>query len=82
MVDRNCSLARTSRSSESGRQRGYARVVSRIVGRSQGHLFGVALLDPTANLWDIAFPAVADLEKAVLRACSDVLPAPGWRYLT
>ena len=45
-----------------------ARVVSRIVGRSQGHLFGVALLNPAANLWDIAFPAVADLEKAVLRA--------------
>jgi hypothetical protein len=45
-----------------------ARVVGRIFGRSEGRLFGLALLDPAANLWDISFPAALDLEKAVLRA--------------
>lgn len=45
-----------------------ARVVGRSVRRSETHVFGVALLDPAANLWDIAFPASPDLEKAVLRA--------------
>jgi hypothetical protein len=45
-----------------------ARVVGRIVGRSEAHVFGVALLDPVPNLWDIAFPDAPDLEKAVLRA--------------
>lgn len=45
-----------------------ARVVGRIVAGSEGHVFGVALLDPAVNLWDIAFPAAPDLEKAVLRA--------------
>jgi hypothetical protein len=47
-----------------------ARVVGRITGRSGsgGHLFGLALLDPAANLWEIAFPTSADWEKAVLRA--------------
>ena len=45
-----------------------ARVVGRVVGRAEAHVFGVALLDPAANLWDIAFPAAPDLEKAVLRA--------------
>lgn len=45
-----------------------ARVVGRSVRRSEAHVFGVALLDAAVNLWDIAFPAVPDLEKAVLRA--------------
>jgi hypothetical protein len=45
-----------------------ARVVGRIAGGSEAHVFGVALLDPMPNLWDIAFPAAPDLEKAVLRA--------------
>ncbi|PYU66515.1 MAG: hypothetical protein DMG49_21980 [Acidobacteria bacterium] len=45
-----------------------ARVVGRIERRSEGPVFGVALLDPVVNLWDIVFPAVLDLEKAVLRA--------------
>jgi hypothetical protein len=45
-----------------------ARVVGRIAGRSEAHVFGVALLDAAPNLWDIAFPAAPDLEKAVLRA--------------
>lgn len=45
-----------------------ARVVGRIAGRTEAHVFGVALLDATPNLWDIAFPATPDLDKAVLRA--------------
>ncbi|HKV61220.1 MAG TPA: PilZ domain-containing protein [Candidatus Acidoferrum sp.] len=45
-----------------------ARVVGRIVGRSDAHVFGVALVGPAPNLWDIAFPDAPDLEKAVLRA--------------
>src|SRR5437016_2101219 len=44
-----------------------ARVVRSVVGRSDGHMFGVALLGPSVNLWDITFPAIAELEKAVLR---------------
>lgn len=45
-----------------------ARVVGRVTGRSGGHLFGVTLLDTATNLWDVVFPAVAEVEKAVLRA--------------
>jgi hypothetical protein len=45
-----------------------ARVVSRLAGWSEARVFGVALVDPAANLWDIAFPAAPDPEKAVLRA--------------
>ena len=45
-----------------------ARVVARIAGGSGAHVFGVALLDPVPNLWDIAFPTAPDPEKAVLRA--------------
>jgi hypothetical protein len=45
-----------------------ARVVGRLAGWSEARVFGVALLDPAANLWDIAFPAEPDPEKAVLRA--------------
>jgi len=45
-----------------------ARVVGHVTGRSGGHLFGLTLLDSATNLWDVAFPAMADVEKAVLRA--------------
>ena len=45
-----------------------ARVVGRIPGGSGGNLFGLVLLDPEVNLWDISFPSLADAEKAVLRA--------------
>jgi len=45
-----------------------ARVVGRVTSRSGSHLFGLSLLDPTINLWDIAFPDVTEMEKAVLRA--------------
>jgi hypothetical protein len=45
-----------------------ARVVDRLAGWSEARVFGVALLDTAPNLWDIAFPAATDPEKAVLRA--------------
>lgn len=45
-----------------------ARVVGRVTGRSGGHLFGLTMLDPATNLWDVVFPAAAEVEKAVLRA--------------
>ena len=45
-----------------------ARVVGRIPGGSGGNLFGLVLLDPEVNLWDISFPSLADAETAVLRA--------------
>src|SRR6266478_3552375 len=44
------------------------RVVGRIAEWSEARVFGVALLDPSPNLWDIAFPAAPDMEKAELRA--------------
>jgi hypothetical protein len=44
-----------------------ARVVHSTGGRSEGHTFGVALVGPPVSLWDITFPAVDDLERAVLR---------------
>ena len=45
-----------------------ARIVCRIAGRFGGNLFGLVLLDPELDLWDIAFPSVVDAGKAVLRA--------------
>src|SRR5437764_12791778 len=47
--------------------------VARVVGNYREHgsnsrIFGIALEDSKVNLWDIVFPAGADLEKAVLRA--------------
>jgi hypothetical protein len=46
---------------------GMARVVSHKASQSEGHLFGIAFTDERANLWDIVFPNVAELEKPVLR---------------
>ena len=46
-----------------------ARVVGRVARGSEGHSFGLTILDPAvANPWGIVFPAVTDLDKAVLRA--------------
>jgi len=46
---------------------------ARVVGKykdhaSNSHVFGIALTENNVNLWDIVFPAAANLEKAVLRA--------------
>jgi hypothetical protein len=45
-----------------------ARVVGRLAGWSEARVFGVALHDRAANLWDIVFPTALDAEKVVLRA--------------
>jgi hypothetical protein len=45
-----------------------ARVVGRLAGWSEARVFGVALHDRAANLWDIVFPTAPDAEKVVLRA--------------
>jgi PilZ domain-containing protein len=46
-----------------------ARVVGRVARGSEGHLFGLMILDSAiASPWGIVFPAVADMDNAVLRA--------------
>ena len=47
--------------------------MARVVGNykdqaSNSRVFGIALTDNQANLWDIVFPTTADLDNAVLRA--------------
>ena len=44
-----------------------ARVVGQIIRGTEGLLYGIALVDPNVNLWDISFPAVCEGDKAVLR---------------
>src|ERR1700757_240640 len=46
-----------------------ARIVGRVARGSEGHLFGLMILDPAiTSPWGIVFPAVADMHDAVLRA--------------
>jgi len=45
-----------------------ARVVGQIIRGKAGLQYGIALVGPNVNLWDISFPAVRDADKAVLRA--------------
>ena len=46
-----------------------ARVVGRVARGSEGQVFGLSIIDPAAaNPWGIVFPAVADMDNAVLRA--------------
>lgn len=46
-----------------------ARVVGRVAAGSEGHVFGVTMLDPAlVNPLGVGFPSVADMHKAVLRA--------------
>jgi hypothetical protein len=45
-----------------------ARVVGQIVRETAGLLYGITLVEPTVDLWDISFPAVCEADKAVLRA--------------
>ena len=44
-----------------------ARVVGQIIRRTEGILYGIALVDPSVNLWGISFPAICEVDKAVLR---------------
>ncbi len=43
-------------------------VVGQIDGQSDEYVYGVMLLNPSVNLWDIEFPPLAESEKAVARA--------------
>src|SRR5258708_431260 len=46
-----------------------AQVVGRVEGGSEDCVFGLTVLDPDAvNPWNVVFPAVADMDKPVLRA--------------
>lgn len=49
------------------RQEGRARVVGYLGSQAGGYAYGVAILDPEANLWGIEFPSVADSEQAFAR---------------
>ncbi len=42
-------------------------VVGQINGQSDEYVYGVMLLNPSLNLWDIEFPSLAESEKAVAR---------------
>jgi len=43
------------------------RVVGQIGGQSDEYVYGIMLLNPSVNLWDIEFPPLAESEKAVAR---------------
>jgi hypothetical protein len=51
-----------------GLKEAMAQVVGQIIRQAHGLLFGIVLVDPDVNLWDISFPAVSEADKAVLRA--------------
>jgi hypothetical protein len=44
-----------------------ARVVGQMGKTPEGYLYGVELLDPEVNLWDIEFPPLSESEKAAAR---------------
>lgn len=48
-------------------QEGRVRVVGEIGEQSDGYAYGVAILDPSTDLWGIKFPPVAESEDAVAR---------------
>lgn len=70
MVDRDLSVGQTIKVRRVGANK---EAVARVVGYYQDHasnsrVFGIALTESKANLWDIVFPTTADLDNAVLRA--------------
>ena len=50
-----------------GEKKAEARIVRQIGAQSDAYVYGVMLLDPSVNLWDIEFPSLAESEKAVAR---------------
>jgi len=42
-------------------------VLGQIGGQSDVHVYGIALLEPSANLWGIQFPPLAESEKGLVR---------------
>lgn len=70
MVDRDLRVGQTIKVRRVGVNKEAA---ARVVGYYQDHasnsrVFGIALTESKANLWDIVFPTIADLDQAVLRA--------------
>jgi len=70
MVDRDLSVGQTIKVRRVGINK---EAVARVVGYYKDHdsnarVFGIVLTENKVNLWDIFFPAAADLDKAVLRA--------------
>jgi hypothetical protein len=69
MVDRELRLGQNIKIQRIGASKvAEARVVGQIVRETAGLLYGITLVDPTVNLWDISFPSVCEADKAVLRA--------------
>jgi len=69
-VDRDLSVGQTIKVRRVGVNK---EAVARVVGYYKDHdsnarIFGIVLTENKVNLWDIFFPAAADLDKAVLRA--------------
>lgn len=70
MVDRDLSVGQTIKIQRVGVNK---EALARVVGYYKDHdsnsrVFGIALTESQANLWDIVFPTTADLDNAVLRA--------------
>lgn len=70
MVDRDLNIGQTIKVRRVGVNR---EALALVVGNYKDHdsnsrVFGITLKDSNVNLWDIVFPAPADLDKAVLRA--------------
>ncbi len=69
MVDRELRLGQNIKIQRIGvTKEAKARVVGQIVRETEGLRYGITLVDPTVNLWDISFPSVCEADKAVLRA--------------
>jgi hypothetical protein len=68
MVHRELSLGQNIKIQRIGASKeAEAQVVGQIVRETAGLLYGITLVDGTATLWDISFPAVCEADKAVLR---------------
>ena len=70
IVDRDLSVGQTIKVRRVGvNKEAMARVVGNYKDQaSNSRVFGIALTDNQANLWDIVFPTTADLDNAVVRA--------------
>jgi len=44
-----------------------ARIVGQIGGQPQGYVYGVSLLEPMPNIWNVGFPPQSEAEQAVVR---------------
>ncbi len=68
MVDRLLPLGQNIKIQRIGvSKEAIARIVGQIIRGTEGLLYGIAFVDPDVNLWDISFPAVCEVDKAVLR---------------